>query len=241
MKNTIKILIHTKLAKWKISLLGYMALQACQRKFKPLVIRKNTSDIRVFRCIFVNKELHLPVKIEPKVIVDGGAYTGLSCLFFYDTYPTAKIFAIEPEKSNFETLRLNIQSYKNIIPINAGLWSKKTSLKIVDNEIGKWGFSLLEVEDENSCDIKAITLSDVLEENQIETIDILKLDIEGAEKELFSFNYESWLEKVNILIIELHDRYIEGCSKAVYQAMNNKDWKEFKKGEKVIFIRKSLL
>ena len=47
----------------------------------------------------------------------------------------------------------------------------------------------------------------------IEFIDILKLDIEGAELEVFETS-ESWIGKVGMLAVETHDRFRPGCSKA---------------------------
>jgi hypothetical protein len=55
---------------------------------------------------------------------------------------------------------------------------------------------------------------------RIGKIDIFKLDIEGAEKELFSVNYERWLEKTNVIIIELHDRFRDGCTEELNNATN---------------------
>jgi len=80
-----------------------------------------------------------------------------------------------------------------------------------------------------------------LEQSDFEYIDILKLDIEGAEKELFADNTELWLPKVNIVVIELHDWLQEGCSQAFYAAFNLDEWDEYKEGEKVVMIRKQFL
>ena len=54
--------------------------------------------------IFVLREFALPVKVEPKLIIDAGAYTGLSTLYYATKYPGAKIIAVEAESSNFEVL-----------------------------------------------------------------------------------------------------------------------------------------
>jgi hypothetical protein len=66
-------------------------------------------------------------------------------------------------------------------------------------------------------------------------IDILKLDIEGSEKEVFETGYEHWLPKINILIIELHDKMKKGCSRAVFNAISKYDFSFDIKGENIIF------
>jgi hypothetical protein len=58
-----------------------------------------------------------------------------------------------------------------------------------------------------------------------------------SEKEIFPDRYEDWLDKVNIIIIELHDRYQPECSDAVYAAMNYYKFSNYIKGENVVFIR----
>jgi hypothetical protein len=84
---------------------------------------------------------------------------------------------------------------------------------------------------------EAVTIGELLKNSGYEKIDILKLDIEGAEKEIFSDGYEDWLGKVNIIIIELHDWYRPGCSEAVYSALNKYKFISYKKGENTIFIK----
>jgi hypothetical protein len=55
----------------------------------------------------------------------------------------------------------------------------------------------------------------------VEHIDILKLDIEGAERELFNLGAEAWLGAVGQIIIELHDRFVPGCAFAFYAKIAN--------------------
>jgi FkbM family methyltransferase len=207
-------------------------------KFKRLIIRKNTSDHFVFRDIFLFGEFKLPVEIEPKLIIDTGAYIGLSSLYYSSRFPKAHIIAVEPESSNFAVLTQNTELNPNIERINAGIWSKNTRLKIVDSQSEKWAFTVTETDESDSDGIKAVTIDEILANSGFDEIDILKIDIEGSEKEIFGRNSENWLKKVKIIVLELHDRLIPGCSDSVYNALNKEEWQEYKKGEKVIFIKK---
>ena len=210
-------------------------------KFKQLIIRKGTSDHYVFRDIFLFKEFKLPVKIIPKLIIDTGAYTGLSSLYYSSKYPKSKIISVEPEISNFKILSKNTELNLNIKRIKAGIWSKNTKLKIVDSNSAKWAFTVNETYNDDADGIQAITIDQILFDSGFEQIDILKIDIEGSEKEIFSNNSEKWLSKVNILVLELHDRLVPGCSNAVYNSLFMDEWQEYKKGEKVILINKKYL
>lgn len=204
-----------------------------------LTIRKNTSDHYVFRDIFLFKEFKLPVSIEPKLIIDLGAYTGLSTTFFALKYPKARIIAVEPESSNFELLEFHTQKNPNVDRINAGVWSSNAFLKITNKATEKWAFTVEEVSESDDYDVKSITIDSILKNSGCDTIDILKIDIEGAEKELLSKNVASWISKVKVLVIELHDRLVEGCSESLYNAIDLAEWDEYKQGEKIVLIRKA--
>ena len=93
------------------------------------------------------------------------------------------------------------------------------------------------------CDIcqtvVAITLDKIIKDYNLEKIDILKIDIEGAEREVFS-NTSSWIEKVDSIIIELHERMKTGCNRSFYCGSNGFD-NEWKQGENVYLSRRNCL
>ena len=154
-------------------------------------------------------------------------------------YPNAKILAVEPEESNFEKKKKNIRGYKNIVPINAAIWPKKTFLKFLNPNNKKWGFRVKEVTKKDNYDTMSVTIDYLLKKYNFDRIDILKLDIEGSERELFSNNYNSWIDKVNTIIIEFHEDIKKGCVDALYSTIDLTEWREYKKGEKVILVRKT--
>jgi len=80
-----------------------------------------------------------------------------------------------------------------------------------------------------------------MQQRNWETIDILKLDIEGAEKNVFEKNFEKWLPKVKILIIEFHDRMIEGCSSTALKALSYYNFCSESKGENTIFYNQEFI
>jgi len=187
------------------------------------------------------KEFKLPVKIDPKLILDLGAYTGLSTLYYSKKFPNAKIISVEPETSNFKLLVEHTKNNPNITTINKGIWSSDAKLKIENKNSEKWAFTLTEVEEDEPYDIVSVTIDTLLSTSGSSVIDILKIDIEGSEKEIFSKNYEPWINKVNIIVIELHDRMIEGCTETLNSAIDANLWKQYKSGEKVILVRNSFI
>jgi len=74
-----------------------------------------------------------------------------------------------------------------------------------------------------------------MNEHGIESIDLLKMDIEGGEKDVLE-NSQEWIGSVSAMTIELHDGISMGCSRAFYLA--TKDFKVFEThGEKVTAYR----
>lgn len=188
---------------------------------QPIFLRNSTEDIPMFYLIFQAKDYDFDCDFKPKVILDCGAHIGLAAVFFANKFPDAKIFCVEPEKSNYELLVKNTGSYPNIKCIHSGVWSKTTNLKIIDAGLGNWGFITEETDYPDNDTIPAISIDEIMSRYNLSQIDICKINVEGTEKELFDNNYENWVPKTKLILIELHDRIKEGCSKSFFKALIN--------------------
>ena len=80
-----------------------------------------------------------------------------------------------------------------------------------------------------------MTVDTLMKEHGIDHIDILKIDIEGAEKEVFR-DPSAWIGKVDALIVELHERMKLGCNRSFYNGTNCFD-DEWFQGENVYLAR----
>lgn len=205
----------------------------------PLCVRLNSSDVHVLKQIFIDLDydcLDAFKVLDPKFIIDGGANIGLSTVFFAHKYPNAAIYAVEPEEYNFNLLQYNTFFYENITLYKSAIWNRDANLKVYDIGAGNWGFVVGDAERDDKNSFTALSIKSLLEASGFAEIDILKLDIEGAEKEVFSNNYESWLGKVKVLIIETHDGLKENCTESLQNAISNYNFVSFKKGEKFVFL-----
>ena len=99
---------------------------------RQLQVRLGTSDINVFVHVFRWGEYAWEFAESPRVIVDAGAYTGLSTAFFAMRYPAAKIIAIEPDQANFELLLRNTAAFANVQAVRAALWVESGSVALTD-------------------------------------------------------------------------------------------------------------
>lgn len=208
-------------------------------------IRPKTSDGPTFEQVILHREYDLGTFTkqlgEIRFIVDAGANIGLTSVFFARMFPEARIVAIEPDEDNFQTLVKNTKHLPQVTRLKTGLWHRKASLVVKDGGYGAYGFTVEEVPLGQPGALDAIALQDIVETYGLEVIDVLKIDIEGSEKEVFSANYENWLPKAKCLIIELHDRKRKGCSQAVFSALGRYNFSMEVRGENLVFLNENLL
>jgi FkbM family methyltransferase len=202
---------------------------------QPFRIRNNPFDYATFEEVILKETYNIPLSFQPKYIIDGGGNIGLTACFFGTKYPNAVIVSIEPDKDNFKTLQLNCRHYKNIHILQCGIWNNNTHLKIENALVGNNAFTVAETEWATGETIEAVTILHIMEKYSMPYIDILKLDIEGSEKEVFEQSFEKWLPLTRVLIIELHDKMKKGCSKNVFNAINQFNFSFDIKGENIIF------
>jgi FkbM family methyltransferase len=120
---------------------------------------------------------------DGSIILDGGAYQGIYSMAFACASKKNKIFAIEPFKYCHKIINYNkkINKFNNIIIIKKVLSNKISSYKLdYSNNIGtssiiyKWGGKKI-------LNVKSTTIDIIKKEYKLKKIDIIKLDIEGAE------------------------------------------------------------
>jgi FkbM family methyltransferase len=189
----------------------------------PVFLRNCPSDTQIFTQIFLREELKIDLNIEPSTIIDGGANIGLASVYLKNRYTDASIFSVEPDNSNFKMLLMNTKQYKNIVCYNNGIWNKKTNLKIINTNAGNESFVVAEmkVAISEKESISAITISDIIKQNGIAKLDLLKLDIEGSESVVFADNFEEWLLITDNILVEIHNWINADAEKIVTKAINN--------------------
>jgi FkbM family methyltransferase len=209
----------------------------------PVFFRYGSSDPDVFTQIFLFEEYSCIKDLkEPKVIIDCGANVGYSSIYFLNKYPNASVIAIEPDPENFKVCEKNLSYYdERVSLINSAIWSQKTGLIISKAEnwgnAYEWAMQVKECKEGQEPDIYAISIDDLLEDYGLSSIDLLKVDIEGSEAEIFAKNYENWLNKVKNIVIELHS---EECEKEFFKALSMYDYELSRFGELTICKKISL-
>jgi FkbM family methyltransferase len=201
----------------------------------PVHLRLKTSDEATYVQILLWGQYAFDLPFSPRVIVDAGANVGMASIFFAHKYPGAKIIAMEAEASNFDVLARNVRPYPAIIPIHAALWSRDGEIGVCEADpasgvSGNWAFVTREGP---GVKVRAMTMPTLMKELQIQAVDLAKIDIEGAEKEVFEAG--DWIKSVRCLMIELHDRFRPGCSEAVNSAAEG--FSRLQRGETTLYLR----
>lgn len=175
----------------------------------PFDCRPQTSDAYVLNQIFVEREYRCLDDVRGSgLILDCGANVGYSSAYLLTRYPEAKVVAVEPDPKNFTTLERNLAPYGGRArAIRAGVWSHSCGLTLAEahRERGKeWARQVRECRPGEPAAFHAVDVGSLLNESGYDRIFILKVDVEGAECEVFGPESAAWIDRVDNIVIELH-------------------------------------
>lgn len=155
---------------------------------------------RAYKHIFSRHIYDFNATTDSPTIIDAGANIGLGVLYWKRKYPNCKIIAFEPSIEVYKSLVKNVERnhLKNVTCINKALADKETKLLFSTNEIIS-GSLVLEKNLQNTYEVETIMLAPYLQEK----IDLLKIDIEGAERLIYNDIKEN-LSNINNVFLEYH-------------------------------------
>lgn len=135
-------------------------------------------------------------------IIDCGANVGLASIYFKDWAKV--IYALEPNSQNFSALVMNTKQFENIKPFHTGLAAITSIENLRGNDGNLIGESLFG-NGEITEQVKMYSLEDFMNENEINHVDLLKMDAEGAEYVVFpSMSFERVAPKIDYIVGEAH-------------------------------------
>lgn len=202
---------------------------------RQVFLRAGTSDEAVFDQVFLREEYKQLIRKAPgsvDAIIDCGANIGLTAVYFADRFPSARIVSIEPEASNYELLRRNTEAFPGITALRGAVWPNDQPLKIDNPDARHWSFRVSESAGSGEDAIEGVSPETLMERYGFDRVSIFKADIEGAERELFS-NGPEWVRRVDVFVLEFHERYASGCSMAFYSALHGLPFEQYIDGENV--------
>ncbi|MDD4427519.1 MAG: FkbM family methyltransferase [Paludibacter sp.] len=222
---------------------------------QKFLIRLLTSDISVLKQVIIEKE-YMPIvelvekkyqKDYIKLIVDAGSNIGLATIFLNSYFPNTKIVAIEPEQSNFIQLKKNIEINclnNNVVGLDKALWVNNTDYLNIGSEFrdGENWAKIVKLTDIMNESVNPITLKEIIDNyGKGQIIDILKMDIEGAEANLFKSSefLETLAKYVRFFCFEIHEEFMS--RESFHRILSDINFELSEVGETTFCFNKSLL
>lgn len=168
---------------------------------RPLRISDAEGFIEGYREIFQRGIYHFRCDSTEPLVIDAGANVGLTTIFFKQIYPESRVILFEPDRELFALLRQNIATYglEKIEAINAAVWKTDGHLPFV-SEGGLSGHIASRADEvPEQMRVASVRLKRFLDRR----IDLLKMDIEGAEFEVLQ-DCRDELRHIENLFIEYH-------------------------------------
>jgi FkbM family methyltransferase len=174
----------------------------------PVLARSGTSDLLVFDQVLVEREYRCLDELSLRgLIIDCGANVGYSSAYFLSVFPEAVVVAVEPDPSNFSMLTTNLAPYRGrCTAIQGAVWPDEEALRLNPQSLDagyEWGRSVEKADAAGEL-VKAVTIPQLIAASSHDRVSLLKIDIEGAEYELFERGVSDWIGQVDNIVIELH-------------------------------------
>jgi FkbM family methyltransferase len=219
---------------------------------KPITIRRGESDSQVVRYLLKDREYELTPSASAKVqfryeailaagkipvIIDAGGNIGTTAIWFAKDYPRATIVTIEMAADNFAILSENVVHWPNIIALHAAIGDPERSAFVGTTQGESWAYRP-DFSVQGTIPVVSVQQAKDAAGPNGELL-IVKIDIEGSERELFSGDC-SWLDEPQCVMIEPHDwlRPDEDTSRSFQREIGNRDFNLFLRQNNLIYVRR---
>lgn len=200
----------------------------------PVFIRGGQrSDAIVLYEMLVTEEYAFVDGLDaPKSIIDGGANIGLAAVYFLNRYPSARIISVEPFQGSADVCRKNLEAYgARATVLEGAIWCDEGSV-CLDPQWEDWVNRVRPAAAGETGSAKAFTVPSLIALCG-GSVDLLKLDVEGSEKEIFGPGAAEWLPAVRNIVIELHGK---DCEERFFNAVAPYEY-EMTNCDSVYFLR----
>lgn len=174
----------------------------------PFWIRMGATDSRVLEQIFMDDEYGAVTRLDlgtVRQIVDLGSNVGFSIRWWKRFFPFAVVVGVEPHPDTFALCQQNTAEINGVHLIQACVVGRARTVYL-DTTAGAWAVTMTDRAN-GRTPVRGATVPELMAEAGMSgTIDLLKVDIEGAEAELFA-DCCQWIHLVRTLVIELHSPY----------------------------------
>lgn len=199
-----------------------------ERRLKEIPFKKLVMDISDTEPIFMNYEEFFVQKVYDsvdldncKTVLDIGANVGLWSKYIISRN-AKNVYSFEPNKTAIEHLKKTLANESGTTVIEKAVYKERSTLNFYIDDTNSLTSSLLSNPGHKpSYEVDAITLEDAINLTGENKIDLVKIDIEGAEFDIIETTPQNVFDRINCFLIEYHDFYFPGGMKKV-ESLENK-------------------
>jgi FkbM family methyltransferase len=227
---------------------------AARWRGRPIGLRPLDSDLFAAAQVFGAEEYALPAEVDERldaaceaaaaagetpVVVDAGANVGFAALWFRERHPRAHVIAIEPDPGCCARLRAHLEGVAGVEIIQAALWEHDRGVRFATD-----GPSWARRVDDGleAAPTPSVTLGDVLARVPRARPLVLKLDVEGAEREIARTGADL-VSAFDVVIVEPHDFLAPGSASLapLLAALAAEPRDTLIRGENLVFYRSAMM
>jgi FkbM family methyltransferase len=175
-----------------------------------IAIRQNLWDAEIVREVFFEQPYtrHLDLPREP-VVADVGGYIGDFTLYAMKYLGARRVVVYEPTEENFSLLHRNIalngfEGRVTAVPSAVGP-SGEIVLNVESRDAGETHASSHLYADAERRRIASVSLAELLDAHELDTVDLLKVDCEGGEYEIFPQTPDRVFDRIRNIAFEWHE------------------------------------
>jgi FkbM family methyltransferase len=215
-----------------------------------VIVRSGDSDLETVRQVFREREYEIKVPAVVRrvharyeailasghvpVIIDAGANIGAASLWFKQLFPLAAVVAVEPDPANAELARQNLSIHPDVLVMEAAIGGAQGHVDLVPSR-QSWAITT----ERSASGTPIVTIPQAAAGVANGVLFIVKVDIEGFERDLFASNSD-WLDDVYLVYIEPHDWMLpgKGSSRHFQREFGKRDFEIFLQGENLVYVRR---
>ena len=216
-RNLIKILMRSRSLRFTTDIVRQSPNSSLARLRwygRDVFYRSGTADPFVLYHVLLRSgkkaEYYVPPGLRPETILDIGSNIGASILYFHRQFPDASIFGFEPHPDTFRILQENVAHLRGVTLFNYGLGATHQRIAVRADKVNFGAFNTGgRFKDRGhpaapvECQVRR--LDDVLREIGIAQVDLIKIDCEGDEADVFSTLPDEILNQCQWIVGEFHD------------------------------------
>lgn len=174
-----------------------------------VALRATDSDLGTFNEVFVSQVYRAAVRCVQgaRSVIDLGSNIGLSALYFAAHLPKARIYCVEPGADTYAFMNQNVAELRagsRLESLQGAVWDAECRLH-ADPAAAPYSNALTMrlAGPDQPGEFSGYPMAEIIRRSGFRRVDLLKADIEGAERQLFA-NDVSWLDAVGAIAIEFH-------------------------------------